>query len=156
MTIEVGFSAPDFALPATNGEQIQLSDFRGKHVVLYFYPKDLTTACINQACDFRDKANDFTLLDTIVLGVSMDPIKQHHRFIDKYNLPFMLLTDEDHKVAELYDVWQLKKLYGKEYLGIVRSTFLIDKKGVLVKAWRNIRVKGHVEEVWKAVEKLGG
>jgi peroxiredoxin Q/BCP len=155
MSIEIGFPAPEFVLPATNGEQIQLSDFRGKNVVLYFYPKDLTTACINQACDFRDKTKDFTLLDTIVLGVSMDPIKQHHRFIDKYSLPFMLLTDEDHKVAELYEVWQLKKLYGKEYMGIVRSTFVIDKKGILVKAMRNIRVKGHVEEVLKVVEKLG-
>jgi peroxiredoxin Q/BCP len=156
MTIEIGLPAPAFELPATNGAQIKLSDFRGKNVVLYFYPKDLTTSCINEACDFRDKTEDFALIDTVVLGVSMDPIKQHHRFIDKYNLPFLLLTDEDHKVAELYEVWQLKKLYGKEYMGIVRSTFVIDKKGILVTAMRNIRVKGHVEEVFKAVEKLGG
>jgi peroxiredoxin Q/BCP len=147
MTIEIGKQAPKFALPATNGELTKLADFRGKKVVLYFYPKDLTTACINQACDFRDKTADFALKDTVILGVSMDPIRQHHRFIDEYKLPFLLLADEDHSVAELYEVWQLKKLYGREYMGIVRSTFLIDEKGNLVKAWRNIRVKGHVNEV---------
>jgi peroxiredoxin Q/BCP len=147
VTIEIGKKAPPFKLAATNGETIKLSDFKGKNVILYFYPKDLTTACINQACDFRDKTADFAAKDTIILGVSMDPVKQHHRFIDKYNLPFMLLADEDHAVCELYEVWQLKKLYGVEYMGIVRSTFLIDKKGILVKEWRNIRVKGHVQAV---------
>ncbi|QGQ98549.1 thioredoxin-dependent thiol peroxidase [Paenibacillus psychroresistens] len=147
MTLEIGKKAPNFKLAATNGEIVKLSDFKGKNVILYFYPKDLTTACINQACDFRDKITEFTDNNTVILGVSMDPVKQHHRFIDKYNLPFMLLADEDHAVCELYEVWLLKKLYGVEYMGIVRSTFLIDKKGILVKEWRNIRVKGHVEAV---------
>jgi peroxiredoxin Q/BCP len=147
MAIEIGKKAPNFKLPATNGEQIKLSDYKGKNVVLYFYPKDLTPACSTQACDFRDGAARLEVQNTVILGISMDPIKQHHKFINKYNLPFLLLTDEDHAVAELYEVWQLKKLYGIEYMGIVRSTFLIDKKGILVKAWRNIRVKGHVEEV---------
>ena len=147
MTIEIGKKAPDFKLPASNGEEIILSDYKGKNVVIYFYPKDLTPACTTQACDFRDSSAAIEAQNTVILGISMDPIQRHLRFIDKYNLPFQLLADEDHAVAELYEVWQLKKLYGKEYMGIVRSTFLIDSKGILVKAWRNIRVKGHVEEV---------
>jgi len=151
MTIEIGKKAPDFKLPASNGEEIKLSDYKGKNVVIYFYPKDLTPACTTQACDFRDSSAAIEAQNTVILGISMDPIQRHLRFIDKYNLPFQLLADEDHAVAELYEVWQLKKLYGKEYMGIVRSTFLIDSKGILVKAWRNIRVKGHVEEVLRVV-----
>jgi peroxiredoxin Q/BCP len=154
MTLEIGKKAPAFELPATNGELIKLADFKGKNVVLYFYPKDLAGTCIDEACDFRDKMVEFESHDTIIVGISPDPIKQHHRFIDKYKLPFLLLSDEDHAVAELYDVWQWKKLYGKEYMGIVRSTFLIDNKGKLVKSWRNIRVKGHVEAVSGAVANL--
>lgn len=147
MAIEIGKKAPGFKLAASNGEEIKLSDYKGKNVVIYFYPKDLTPACTTQACDFRDSAGAIEAQNTVILGISMDPVQRHLRFIDKYNLPFQLLADEDHAVAELYEVWQLKKLYGKEYMGIVRSTFLIDSKGILVKAWRNIRVKGHVEEV---------
>lgn len=147
MTIEIGKKAPDFKLLASNGAEIKLSDYKGKNVVIYFYPKDMTPACTTQACDFRDSSAAIEAQNTVILGISMDPIQRHLRFIDKYNLPFQLLADEDHAVAELYEVWQLKKLYGKEYMGIVRSTFLIDSKGILVKAWRNIRVKGHVEEV---------
>jgi peroxiredoxin Q/BCP len=154
MTIEIGKQAPDFELPATNGQTIKLSDFRGKNVVLYFYPKDLAGTCIDEACDFRDKMVEYESQNTIILGISTDPIKQHHRFIDKYKLSFLLLSDENHAVSELYEVWQWKKLYGKEYMGIMRSTFLIDNKGKLVKSWRNIRVKGHVEAVSGAVASL--
>jgi thioredoxin-dependent peroxiredoxin len=152
MSIEVGKKAPNFKLSATNGEQIKLSDYKGKNVIIYFYPTDLTPACTAQACDFRDSAAPLEALNTVILGISMDSIKQHHKFIDKYNLPFLLLSDEDHAVCDLYEVWQWKKLYGRDYMGIVRSTFLIDKKGTLVRMWRNIRVKGHVDEVLRYIK----
>lgn len=146
-----GRVAPDFELPATNGETVRLSDFRGKKVVLYFYPKDLTTACTQQACDFRDASEDISSENAVVLGISIDEVKTHHRFIEKYGLPFLLLADPEHTVCELYGVWQEKQLYGRKYMGIVRSTFLIDEKGAIVQSWRNIRVKGHVEEVVQAL-----
>ncbi|MGP4071683.1 thioredoxin-dependent thiol peroxidase [Piscibacillus sp. B03] len=146
MTIEVGKQAPDFTLPASNGENVSLSDFKGKHVVLYFYPKDMTPGCTTEACDFRDHHKSFEELDAVILGVSPDPVDRHEKFINKHDLPFLLLADEDHKVAEDYDVWKLKKNFGKEYYGIERSTFIIDKDGQLVKEWRKVRVKEHVEE----------
>jgi peroxiredoxin Q/BCP len=146
MTVETGKKAPDFSLLANTGEKVKLSDYKGKNVVLYFYPKDMTPGCTTQACDFRDKHEDFSELDTVILGVSPDPQAKHEKFIEKHGLPFLLLVDEDHKVAELYDVWKLKKNFGKEYMGIERSTFIIDKEGQLVKEWRKVKVKGHVEE----------
>lgn len=146
MSVEVGKKAPDFTLPASNGEEVSLKDYRGKHVVLYFYPKDMTPGCTTQACDFRDNHESFKELDAVILGISPDPIDRHQKFIDKHDLPFLLLADEDHKVAEVYDVWKLKKMFGKEYMGIERSTFLIDKDGNVMKEWRKVRVKGHVEE----------
>lgn len=146
MSIQIGNEVPDFELPANNGENVKLSDFRGKHVILYFYPKDMTPGCTTQACDFRDKHTEFEEQDAVILGVSPDPIKSHEKFINKYELPFLLLADEEHTVAEAYGVWKLKKMFGKEYMGIERSTFVIDKEGKLVKEWRNVRVKGHVEE----------
>lgn len=146
MTVETGKKAPDFSLLANTGQEIKLSDYKGKNVVLYFYPKDMTPGCTTQACDFRDKHEDFSELDTVILGVSPDPQAKHEKFIEKHGLPFLLLVDEDHKVAELYDVWKLKKNFGKEYMGIERSTFIIDKEGQLVKEWRKVKVKGHVEE----------
>ncbi|MFE7064154.1 thioredoxin-dependent thiol peroxidase [Sutcliffiella sp. NPDC057660] len=146
MTVETGKKAPDFTLLANTGLEVKLSDYKGKNVVLYFYPKDMTPGCTTQACDFRDKHEDFSELDTVILGVSADPQAKHEKFIEKHGLPFLLLVDEDHKVAELYDVWKLKKNFGKEYMGIERSTFIIDKDGQLVKEWRKVKVKGHVEE----------
>ncbi|MBB3112590.1 peroxiredoxin Q/BCP [Paenibacillus phyllosphaerae] len=143
----VGKKAPNFTLPTTGGREVTLSDYLGKKVVLFFYPKDLTTACTQEACDFRDASEDFSGCNTVVLGISIDTAQTHERFAAKYNLPFELLADTEHKVCELYGVWQLKKLYGREYMGLVRSTFLINEKGKLVQEWRNIRVKGHVEEV---------
>ena len=146
MTIEIGAIAPDFQLIASNGKQVKLSDYRGKNVLLYFYPKDMTPACTTQACDFRDRSKHFKKLKTVILGVSTDAITRHQKFVEKYELPFLLLADEDHLVSELYEVWQLKKLYGHEFMGIVRSTFLIDQQGILVKAWSKVKVKDHVEE----------
>lgn len=145
--VTAGQMAPDFMLEASNGEQVKLSDFRGKHVVLYFYPKDMTPGCTTEACDFRDAYGVFQKKDTVILGVSPDPANRHLKFIEKHDLPFLLLVDEQHEVAELYDVWKLKKNFGKEYMGIERSTFLINKEGELVKEWRKVKVKGHVEEI---------
>ncbi|GIN88266.1 putative peroxiredoxin YgaF [Heyndrickxia sporothermodurans] len=147
MTVQLGELAPDFALEASNGETVKLSDFKGKkHIVLYFYPKDMTPGCTTEACDFRDKHESFEELDAVILGVSPDPIKQHQKFIEKHGLPFLLLVDEEHKLAEQFDVWKLKKNFGKEYMGIERSTFIINKEGELVKEWRKVKVNGHVEE----------
>jgi thioredoxin-dependent peroxiredoxin len=146
MTVEAGMAAPNFTLEANNGEKISLSDFQGKNIVLYFYPKDMTPGCTTEACDFRDQYEDFEALNAVILGVSPDPVNKHVKFVEKYGLPFLLLADPDHQVAEAYGVWQLKKNYGKEYMGIERSTFVIDKEGKIAKEWRKVKVKGHVEE----------
>ncbi|GAB3804148.1 thioredoxin-dependent thiol peroxidase [Virgibacillus kimchii] len=146
MTVEVGKEVKDFTLKNQDGETVNLSDFRGKHVVLYFYPKDMTPGCTTEACDFRDSHEKFGELNAVIIGVSPDPVESHQKFIDKHDLPFMLLADEDHKVAEDFGVWKLKKNFGREYYGIERSTFIIDKEGKLQKEFRKVRVKGHVEE----------
>lgn len=146
MTVKELDIAPDFTLPASSGKEITLSDLKGKNIVLYFYPKDMTPGCTTQACDFRDYHEDFSQLDTVILGVSPDPLDKHAKFIEKYDLPFLLLADENHEVAEKYGVWKLKKNFGKEYMGIERSTFIIDKEGKIIKETRKVKVKGHVEE----------
>jgi thioredoxin-dependent peroxiredoxin len=146
MTVEIGKKAPDFKLEASNGEVVTLSDFRGTNVVLYFYPKDMTPGCTTEACDFRDQIEKFNELDAVILGVSPDPTARHQKFVEKYGLPFLLLADIDQQGAEAYGVWKLKKNFGKEYMGIERSTFIINKEGELVKEWRKVQVKGHVEE----------
>ena len=145
MDLTLNEAAPDFELPASTGETVKLSDFRGKNVVLYFYPKDMTSGCTTEACDFRDYHENFEALNAVVLGVSPDPISRHQKFIDKHGLPFLLLSDEENKVAEAYKVWKLKKNFGKEYMGIERSTFVIDENGNLAKEFRKVKVKGHVE-----------
>ncbi|UAC48865.1 thioredoxin-dependent thiol peroxidase [Bacillus aquiflavi] len=152
MTVKVGDKALDFELPASNGESVKRSDFLGKNIILYFYPKDMTPGCTTEACDFRDRHESFSGLNTVILGVSPDPVERHHKFIEKHGLPFLLLADEDHQVAEAYGVWKLKKNFGKEYMGIERSTFIIDKNGKLVKEWRKVRVKGHVEEALQFIK----
>lgn len=151
MELTVGMEAPDFELEASNGQKVKLSEYRGKEVVLYFYPKDMTPGCTTQACDFRDSNEDFSHADAVIIGISTDPIARHIKFVDKYSLPFILLSDEEHKVADLYQVWKLKKNYGKEYMGIERSTFAIDKEGKITKVWRNVKVKGHVEKVLQQI-----
>jgi len=154
MAVEEGKLAPDFTLQDQDGNDVTLSDFRGKNVVLYFYPKDMTPGCTAQACDFRDNINAFNDADTVVLGVSPDPIEKHQQFIDKHDLPFTLLADVDKEVSELYDVWRLKKNFGREYYGVERSTFVIDKEGIVKKAGYKVRVKGHVDETLEYVKEL--
>ncbi|KXG42773.1 peroxiredoxin [Tepidibacillus decaturensis] len=152
--LTIGEKAPDFTLPASNGEEVSLKDFKGKFIVLYFYPKDNTPGCTTEACDFRDRHDEFSNLDVVILGVSPDPLKSHAKFIEKYQLPFLLLSDEDHQVAEKYGAWVLKKNYGREYMGIDRSTFIIDKEGNLLKAFRKVKVKGHVEAALEFIKSL--
>jgi peroxiredoxin Q/BCP len=152
MGLEEGLLAPDFELPASNGQTVKLSDYRGKNVILYFYPKDMTPGCTTEACDFRDQQEKFQGLNTVILGVSPDTLQKHEKFIEKYGLPFVLLADEEHKVAELYHVWKAKKNFGKEYMGIERSTFLIDKEGILRQEWRKVKVKGHVDEALEFIK----
>jgi len=147
MSVEIGKKVPGFKLPASNGETISLSDYKGKKVILYFYPKDLTPGCTTEACDFRDHFEDLNSNNVAVLGISPDPLAKHAKFIEKHELPFLLLSDEDHHVAEEYDVWKLKKNFGKEYMGIERTTFVIDEDGNLENVWRKVKVKNHVNEV---------
>ncbi len=150
-----GKAAPEFSLINEQGEMVSLKDFRGeKYVVLYFYPKDATPGCTTQAGDFRDSHEDFSKLNAVVLGVSPDDQASHVKFIEKQGLSFSLLVDEDNAVSEKYDVWKLKKMFGREFMGIERSTFLIDPKGNVVKEWRKVKVKGHVEEVLAALEEI--
>lgn len=150
-SLQIGRPVPDFELPATNGATVKLSDYRGRKVIIYFYPKDMTTACTQESCDFRDATPSFSDANTVILGISTNDLKSHHKFIQKYELPFLLLADPEHQVCELFGVWQEKKLYGRVYMGIVRSTFLIDEEGVLIQQWRNIKVKGHVDNVKQAL-----
>lgn len=152
--LNIGALAPDFTLPASNGEQVSLDQFKGKYVVLYFYPKDNTPGCTTEACDFKNYHDEFINLDVVILGISPDSMKSHDRFIEKYQLPFLLLSDEDHQVAEQYGAWVLKKNFGKEYMGIERSTFIVDKEGNLMKVYRKVKVKGHVEAALEFIKGL--
>jgi thioredoxin-dependent peroxiredoxin len=154
MTLQIGQMAPDFELEASDGSKVKLSDFRGRNVLLYFYPKDMTPTCTEQACQFRDQSEFFAKRDAVIIGISPDSPARHRKFIDKYGLPFVLLSDPDHAAAELYQVWQLKKLYGREYMGIVRSTFAIDRQGLLRKEWRKVKVKGHVDDALQFMETI--
>ena len=146
--IKEGNKAPDFTALDQNGKKVKLSSFKGKkNIVLYFYPKDMTPGCTTQACDFRDQLKKFK--NTVILGVSIDSQERHQKFIEKYDLPFSLLADTDKKVVQKYGVWQEKKLYGKTFMGIVRTTFLIDKTGTVKKIFPKVKVKTHIEEVLK-------
>lgn len=150
-SLRIGAPAPDFRLPASGGGLVSLRDFAGRKVVLYFYPADDTPTCTKQACAFRDAMAHFSGTDAVVLGVSTDPVTAHDKFIRKYKLPFTLLADEDHAVCTAYGVWQKKSMFGYKYMGIVRSTFVIDTHGRLAAEFRNIRIKGHIDAVLAAV-----
>ncbi|EIF12412.1 MULTISPECIES: thioredoxin-dependent thiol peroxidase [Bacillus] len=154
MTIEIGQTAPDMKLVNDSGEEVALTDFKGKYVVLYFYPKDMTPGCTTEACDFRDQYESFAGLNAVIIGVSPDSRDKHEKFKQKHDLPFQLLVDDEHKLAEAFDVWKLKKNFGKEYMGIERSTFLLDKEGRLVKEWRKVKVKDHVAEALRELEQI--
>jgi len=145
--IEVGDLAPDFSLPSDRGEVVRLSELRGTRVILFFYPKDDTSGCTKEACGFRDAMPSIQERGATVLGVSPDPVRSHERFRDKYGLNFPLLADEEHRVADAYGAWGTKKLYGREYEGILRSTFLIGEDGRIEKAYRKVRPADHAEEV---------
>ncbi|NLT51126.1 MAG: thioredoxin-dependent thiol peroxidase [Ignavibacteria bacterium] len=144
--------APDFTLTDMDGNQISLNQFSGKKVVLYFYPKDMTSGCTQEACDFRDSHPEFNKLNAVVLGVSPDDAKSHKKFSDKYNLPFTLLSDSEKKVVEAYGVWKEKSMYGKKYMGVERTTFLIDENGIIKKIFPKVKVTGHIEELIEALK----
>lgn len=151
---EVGDAAPAFTLAAYPAGKIKLSQFKGeKNVVLYFYPKDDTPGCTVEACDFRDQHADFGS-DTVVLGISPDSVASHEKFTNKFSLPFPLLADEDHAIAEKYGVWVEKNMYGKKSMGIQRATFLIDKKGKIAAVWPKVKVEGHVAAVAEKLNEL--
>lgn len=150
--IEENKKAPQFTLPDQNGNKVSLKDFVGKKVVLYFYPKDNTPGCTKEACDFRDSIEDFKKIKTIVLGVSPDSVESHKKFAEKYDLPFPLLSDPDKKVLQKYGVWKEKSMYGRKYMGVERTTVVIDEKGKILKIFPRVKVKGHVDEVKKALQ----
>jgi peroxiredoxin Q/BCP len=150
--VEKGEMAPDFELPADDGSKVKLSGLRGRRVVLYFYPKDDTSGCTLQACDLRDEMPRIEEKGAVVLGVSPDPVSSHKKFKAKYSLNFPLLADEDTKVAQAYGVWKEKSMYGRKYMGIERSTFIIDENGRIQEAWRKVKPADHAKGV---LETLG-
>ncbi|MBX8530688.1 peroxiredoxin [Pseudomonas cichorii] len=154
MAVAVDQPVPDFQAPATSGQAVSLAGLKGQQVVIYFYPKDNTPGCTTQGQNFRDSIAQFQAANTVVFGVSRDSLKAHENFKAKQEFPFELISDKDEALCQLFDVIKLKKLYGKEYLGVDRSTFLIDKDGVLRKEWRGVKVPGHVEEVLAQAQAL--
>jgi len=154
MALEIGQAAPLFALKSDEGEEIVLSELKGKNVVLYFYPKDDTPGCTIEGQDFTRKIKEFEKLDCVILGVSKDSAASHCKFIEKYGLAFNLLVDEDAELCKKYGVIKQKSMFGKKYMGIDRSTFLIDKMGKIAQIWLSVKVNGHVEEVLASLSKL--
>lgn len=152
--LTAGDMAPDFSLPRNGGGTVSLSDFAGKPVILYFYPKDDTSGCTTEAVDFSGLTEEFAKLDATVIGVSPDSVKSHDKFAAKHNLSVVLAADEEHKALEAYGVWKEKSMYGKTYMGVERSTFLIDKSGKVAEVWRKVKVPGHAEAVLKATQAL--
>jgi peroxiredoxin Q/BCP len=151
MEIEKNKFAPDFELSDETGRIHKLSDYKGKPVVLYFYPKDDTSGCTTEACEFRDDYQVYDEADAVIFGVSPDTEKSHDKFKKKYELPFTLLADEGHKVCELYGVWAKKNMYGREYFGVKRTTFLIDKSGKFKEIFENVKPKGHSKQILEAL-----
>lgn len=153
-TVALDQAVPDFTANATSEQTVTLSELRQKNVIIYFYPKDSTPGCTTEGQNFRDLYAEFSALDTVIFGVSRDGMRAHENFKAKQSFPFELISDPDETLCNLFDVIKLKKNYGREYMGIDRSTFLIDKEGVLRKEWRTVKVKGHVDEVLEAVKSL--
>ena len=154
MSVSEGDKAPAFSMTTDGGGTVSLKDLKGQSVVLYFYPKDDTPGCTKEACAFRDLMPDFSGVDAAIIGVSKDSVKRHDNFKAKYELPFTLASDGDGSVCEAYGTWVQKKLYGREYMGIERATFLIDGKGVIRKIWHKVKVAGHAEEVLESAKAL--
>jgi len=152
--LDIGDKVPAFSLPTNGGGKLSLKDLKGKKAVIYFYPKDMTPGCTTEANDFKDRIKDFQKAGALVVGVSKDSVTRHDKFVDKYDLPFVLVSDEEGTMCEDFGVWQEKKLYGKTFMGIVRATFVIDEKGKVAAVWPKVKVKGHVDEVLAAVKDL--
>ena len=145
--VEAGQAAPDMVMEGSNGKTIRLSDYLGKKVILYFYSKDMTSGCTAEACDFRDNQTNFEQADTIVIGISKDSMGSHHKFIEKYQLPFILVSDPELKTIQALGVWKEKNMYGRKTMGVEWTTFIIDKKGIIQKIYSKVKVKGHVEKI---------
>ena len=152
--VSAGKSAPAFTLDTDTGERLSLRDLKGKPVVLYFYPKDDTPGCTVEACEFRDAFPRFKGTKAVILGISPDSVKSHQKFKEKFDLPFTLLADPEHEVAEKYGVWQKKSMYGRTYMGIARTTFVIDRDGKVAKVFEKVKPKGHAEAVEQAIDEL--
>lgn len=150
--VEIGKKAPDFTLLSQDNNIVKLSDFKGKDVVLYFYPKDDTPGCTSEACNFRDNLDMFLNLNAVVIGISPDSVESHKKFATKYNLPFLLLADPEKKVLKKYGVWKEKSLYGKKYMGVERTTYIIDKEGKVKKVFQKVKVNNHHNEVIEALK----
>lgn len=150
--IEIGKKAPDFTLLNQDGKNVSLKDFKGKKVILYFYPKDNTSGCTKEACDFRDDFPKFKKSDAVILGISPDSVASHKKFVEKFDLPFALLSDEAKKVLQLYDVWKEKSMYGRKYMGVERTTYVIDERGKIKSIFNKVKVVGHNDEVMKALK----
>lgn len=152
--LDIGDKMPAFSLPTNGGGKLSSKDLKGKAVVVYFYPKDMTPGCTTEANDFKDRIKDFEKAGAMVVGVSKDSVARHDKFTEKYDLPFALVSDEDGTMCEDFGVWQEKSLYGRKFMGIVRATFVFDAKRVVRAAWPKVKVKGHVDEVLEAVKGL--
>lgn len=152
--LSAGDKAPDFTLPGDNNSEISLSDFKGKKTVLYFYPKDDTPGCTQESCDFRDSIKAFEKLGVQIIGISKDSVARHDKFKAKYDLSFPLASDENGDVCERYGTWTEKSMYGKKYMGIERTTFLIDENGKILKVWNKVKVKGHIDEIRAALDEM--
>lgn len=152
LKLKEGDKAPAFNAPANGGGKLSLADLKGKHVILYFYPKDDTPGCTKEACAFRDEFAEFKKRGAVVLGVSTDPVKAHDKFVEKYKLPFTLLADEDHKIVEAYGVWGQKTFMGRKYMGTHRVTFLIGPDGKIQKIWPTVKPEEHAAEVLAALD----
>ncbi len=150
--LEVGKKAPDFTLLDQDGKKVSLKDFKGKKIVLYFYPKDNTSGCTKEACNFRDDFPKFKKTDAVIIGISPDSVSSHKKFVEKYNLPFTLLADEEKNVVEKFGVWKEKSMYGKKYMGVERTTFIIDEEGKIKKIFNKVKVDGHNAEVMEALK----